>query len=111
MSSGFVVTGSEVRDTLHALLSDMGLNTKERSDFIMFWYPKLQHYPYVQITFAGKEYEHMAPLKITPKPDSLLRVFMLAKPLDTYKEIPKQEIIPFNRNGFSVVEWGGMMVE
>jgi len=47
----------------------------------MYWYPKLQDYQYVQIRFAGDEYTQLAKLNITPTPDSILRVFMVAKPL------------------------------
>ncbi|MCA9378333.1 hypothetical protein KC711_05600 [Candidatus Peregrinibacteria bacterium] len=75
----------------------MNLSPKEYSDFIMFWYPKLQDYPYVQITFAGKDYTDRARLTITPTPDNIFRVFMVAKPLDTFQEIPPQKIEKFNR--------------
>lgn len=111
LTKGFVMKGSEVRDFLYAKLREMGLETKEYSDFIMYWYPKLQDYPYVQITFAGKDYTNKAILDITPKPDSLLRVFMIAKPLSEYQNIQPQTFEKFERNGFSVVEWGGTVIQ
>jgi hypothetical protein len=77
----------------------------------MYWYPKLQEYPYVQITFAGEDYSQGAPLKITPKPDSFLRVFMVAKPLDVPIQIEPQTLEKFERKGFSVVEWGGTILK
>ncbi|MBP9811736.1 hypothetical protein KBC86_00015 [Candidatus Gracilibacteria bacterium] len=110
-SKGWVIKGGEVREFLYEKLTEIGLNTKEKSDFIMFWYPKLQKYPYIQITFAGEDYNQSAPLKITPKPDSLLRVFMVAQPLDAPKKIEPQTLDRFQRKGFSVVEWGGTIVE
>ncbi len=110
-SKGWVIKGWEVREFLYEKLTEIGLNTKEKSDFIMFWYPKLQKYPYIQITFAGEDYNQSAPLKITPKPDSLLRVFMVAQPLDAPKKIEPQTLDRFQRKGFSVVEWGGTIVE
>lgn len=111
MSEGFVVRGSEIREFLYEKLTVIWLNTKEKSDFIMFWYPKLQNYKYIQITFAGKEYTERANLNITPKPDSLLRVFMVAKPLDSPVQLPEQKIEKFERKGFTVVEWGWTLVE
>lgn len=63
----------------------------------MFWYPKLQDYPYVQITFAGKDYTDSAKLEISPEPDSLLRVFMVAKPLQEFVSIPPQTFPKFER--------------
>lgn len=77
----------------------------------MYWYPKLQEYPYVQITFAGKDYTDIAKLDISPKPDSLLRVFMVVKPLREFIEIQEQKLHKFERKWFSVVEWGGTIVE
>lgn len=111
ISRWFVVKWSEIRNFLYTKLTEIGLNTKEKSDFIMFWYPKIQYYPYVQITFAGSDYTDGAKLNISPKPDSLLRVFMVAKPLLEYKELPKQTFEVFLRKGFSVVEWGGTIIE
>jgi hypothetical protein len=109
-SKGWVIKGWEVREFLYEKLTEIGLNTKEKSDFIMFWYPKLQDYSYVQITFAGEDYNQSAPLKITPKPDSFLRVFMVAKPLDAPIQIEPQILEKFERKGFSVVEWGGTII-
>ena len=103
--------GSDIREFLYGKLTELGLNTKERSDFITFWYPRLQNYPYLQITFAGKEYTETAQLEIIPCPDSFLRVFMIAQPLEYKKIIPPQNIQKFERRGFIVVEWGGAIIE
>lgn len=111
MTKGFVVPGSDIREFLYSKLTEIWLNTKERSDFIMFWYPKLQDYKFLQITFAGEEYNERAKLNITPKPDSLLRVFMVVKPLEFPVQIPKQELVKFERLGFSVVEWWGTIIK
>lgn len=111
LSKWFIVQWSDIREFLYAKLTEIGLNTKEKSDFIMYWYPKLQEYPYIQITFAGKDYTNLAKLDISPKPDSLLRVFIVAKPLTELIQIPEQKLQKFERKGFSVVEWGGTVVE
>lgn len=110
-SKWWVVAWKDLRNFLYEKLTDIGLNTKEKSDFIMFWYPKLQVYPYLQITFAGEDYDQSAPLKITPEPDSLLRVFMVAKPLEAPIHIEPQKLEKFERKGFSVVEWWGTIME
>jgi hypothetical protein len=111
LSHGFVIKWSELRNFLYSKLTEIGLNTKEKSDFIMFWYPKLQEYPYIQITFAWQDYTDTAKLSITPTPDTLLRVFIVAKPLTEYRDIPKQKLKRFERKWFSMVEWGGTIVE
>ncbi len=110
MSQWFIIPWSEVREFLYQKLTEIGLNTKERSDFIMYWYPLLQKYRYVQITFAGTDYTDTAKLDISPRPDSLLRVFMVARPLDIYSQIPEQKFEKFQRKWFSVVEWWGTII-
>ena len=42
--------------------------------------------------------------------DSMLRVFMVWEASDAYQEIEPQEFHGFDRNGFTVVEWGGTEV-
>ncbi|MBU3201845.1 hypothetical protein KPL48_21505 [Clostridium estertheticum] len=66
---------------------------------------------YNLITFAGKEYEDLARLNISPKPDSMLRIMMVFKPLDKSIDVKKQELKPFIRKGFTVVEWGGTEIK
>jgi hypothetical protein len=62
---------------------------------------------YNLIHFATKKYTDSAPLKITPKPDSMLRVFMIMKSVDKNTKIKPQVLETFERKGFAVVEWGG----
>lgn len=107
LSTGFVVKGEDTISFLQNTLSKMGLTPKEYNEFIVYWYPKMKDNKYNLIHFAEKEYTDNAPLEITPKPDSILRVFMVYKPLDEYLNIKPQEIKGFERNGFSVIEWGG----
>ena len=54
-----------------------------------------------------KSYTNKAKLSVTPEPDSVLRVFMVYKPLDEWKQVKEQELSTFERSGFSVIEWGG----
>lgn len=109
-SEGFVVKGEKTAEFLEASLSKLGLNDKEANEFIIFWLPKLEVNEYNLISFQGKSYTDSAVLDITPAPDSILRVFMAYKPLTEEIEITPQELEPFERNGFTVVEWGGTMV-
>jgi hypothetical protein len=71
----------------------------------------LQKNEYNLISFQGDNYTSAAELEITPTPDSILRVFMAAKPLDAPVEISPQEFAGFERSGFTVVEWGGGIIE
>lgn len=107
MSKGFVVKGDETRGFLQEKLEYLGLTPKEYNEFIVYWLPILQENKYNLITFAGEDYENLAPLEITPKPDSMLRVMMVFKPLNKSIQVEEQELKPIVRTGFTVVEWGG----
>lgn len=107
MTKGFVVKGDQTREFLQDKLAYLGLTPKEYNEFIVYWLPVMQQNKYNLITFAGEEYENIAELKITPKPDSILRIMMVFKPLNEYKMIQEPELKPFVRTGFTVVEWGG----
>ena len=107
LTTGFVVPGSDTKDFLQTTLADIGLTPKEYNEFIVYWFPKMQNNAYNLIHFAGEQYTDTAPLTISPEPDSVLRVFMVYKPLTEKISITPQLFPTFIRNGFTVVEWGG----
>lgn len=107
LDTGFVIEGDKTAEFLQEKLAYMGLTPKEYNEFIVFWLPKMEGNKYNLIYFAGEDYQAQARLEIEPKPDSLLRVFMVFKPLDRAIEIKEQVLAPFSRYGFTVVEWGG----
>jgi hypothetical protein len=43
--------------------------------------------------------------------DSMLRVMMVWEAADAYTELKPQEFETFERNGFTVVEWGGTEIK
>ncbi len=104
---GFCVKGEDTEKFLREKLKELGLNPREYNDFITYWVPRMMMNPYNVITFAQEEYEELAPLTVEPKPDSILRVHMVYKPSDSFVEIKEQKLSGFERNGFTVVEWGG----
>ncbi len=110
-SSGFVVKGQDTERFLKEKLQFLGLTAREYNEFIVFWLPHMIDNPYNLISFQEEAYTENANLKISPKPDSLLRVFMAFKALEEELEIPEQELATFSRQGFTVVEWGGCLVK
>ena len=107
LSTGFVIKGDETAEFLQEKLAYLGLTPREYNEFIVYWLPEMQNNEYNLIHFATKEYEELAQLKISPTPDTILRVFMVYKPLDRYQEIEEQVLETTKRDGFTVVEWGG----
>lgn len=105
---GFVVAGCDTAEFLRKKALELGLNEREANEFIIYWLPQMQDNEYNYIYFALDEYEKKAKLKIKPAPDTQIRFMMLYKPLDGKIEV-KEQILPKTpeRDGFTLVEWGG----
>lgn len=111
LSKGYVIRGDETKEFLQQKLEEIGLKPREYNEFIVYWLPKMQGNKYNLITFPTGEYNQQAKLKVTPQPDSILRVFMVFKALDKHIELEEPEIEAFERKGFCVVEWGGSQIK
>ena len=109
-SQGFCIPGGETAAFLENTLAQLGLTRQESNEFIVYWLPRMEQNPYNLIAFQSDAYTDHARLTVTPEPDSLLRVFMAWKPLESPVEIPAQDLPAFSRDGFAVVEWGGAEV-
>ena len=108
MDQGFVVRGEDTAAFLQEKLAFMGLMPREYNEFIVYWLPLMHENPYNLVTFQTTAYTDHVQLQIDPKPDSLLRVYMVFQPLETYRLVAPQELVSFEREGFTVVEWGGI---
>ena len=106
-SKGFCVAGKDTESFLKEKLTYMGLTEEEMNEFIVYWLPRMEHNAYNLIAFQGDTYTDTAKLSITPKPDSILRIFMAYVPLEKTVDIEPQQLDTFERKGFTVVEWGG----
>ena len=111
ITSGTVVARSQAEATIRAQLKAQGLNTKESSDFMDFWASRIPNTAYVRLAwFSTKSLDTLAPLKISPAPQTTIRVFLDMRGLDAPISIPAQNFsTPPARNGFTVVEWGGLI--
>ena len=106
-SRGFCVPREDTAAFLESSLEKLGLTRREANEFIVYWLPKMQANEFKLVAFQFDAYTDHAKLTITPKPDSLLRVFMAWRPLEGPVEIPEQDLPAFQRKGFAAVEWGG----
>ncbi len=107
---GFVVAASDVHDFLIEKLTKLGLNTKEQADFMEFWEPRMTGAPYFFVTFLGTSaMNEIAPLTISPKPDTVIRILMDYSPLQAPISVEGFDIKTPERKGFTVVEWGGVL--
>ena len=109
-SQGFCVRGADTAAFLEWALLQQGLTPREANEFIVYWLPLMQDNPYNVISFQHEAYTGSAVLDISPAPQSVLRVFMAYYPSDTSVDIAPQAFDALERNGFTVVEWGGSRV-
>lgn len=107
-SEGFCVAGKDTAAFLEKALSKLGLNRREANEFIVYWLPRLEKNPYNILSFQTEVYTAAYPLRISPQPDSLIRVFLAWKGSEEAVGLPPQTLSAPARKGFTVVEWGGM---
>ncbi len=101
----WVFSSAELSVKLPELLYNYGFEGREIDDFMEFWLPILNKYPYY--AFYPQEVDEMISLEITPQPESLLRVLFYVQPFNTMISLPEPVIGQrLERTGFSAVEWG-----
>lgn len=106
---GFVVSRGETEEFLEEKLRILGLNDREANEFIVYWLPILQENEFNYVRFASlDEIDSYMPLSVTPEADTVIRVYMVTKPVEAGYTIQEQVLSPApERKGFTVVEWGG----
>lgn len=109
-----IVSKSKVVSFLDSTLTVLGFNSQEKTDFITYWGPRMQNANYYLIQFLqNNECEQIASYQITPKPDHLNRFYMLFMENETNEfpfEVLPQNPKPLERNGFYMVDWGGIQL-
>lgn len=107
-SKGFIVEKDSLVSFFENKLSAMGLSAREIDDYITYWVPRMSVNEKNYIHFScNEEYAQFASLKITPQPDQLFRVYMIWSKAEENVSVQPQTLPSFQRNGFTVVEWGG----
>lgn len=109
---GWFVAHNQLYKFLKKTLFRYGLNKTEIRDFIVFWLATLPQSPYYAIyPIVNEKVEEICQLKINPTPDNLLRLWFAFKPLSKKIKIKSPVIPPLKRDGFTVIEWGGIIVD
>jgi len=114
LENGWIVEKKDLNNFLNAKLDEIGFNQKEKSDMLEYWTPYLNKKQgnYFRISFLQtRDMNQLAPMQITPTPNKVFRIFL---DWDNYNSKPNTDIKPqildrlTNRDGFTVVEWGGL---
>ena len=113
----------EREETFRKILPRYGFNGQEIDDFVEYWVDRLPAgVTYVMYPQLNEIVDQMMPVSINPEPDSILRLWFLyedyegAEAEGMLRDISETDGITgfgnpqpltFERNGFTVVEWGG----
>lgn len=110
--NGWIVERNELAGFLDQKLTQVGLSNVEKKEMISYWLPEMidKNTPFYKISFLQTpQMNQIAPMQITPKPDTLFRIFLDYTPLQSKPSIlpSPQSLQILQRTGFTVVEWGG----
>ncbi len=112
-SEGWVVDENNFKVKMDEIFDKIGLNAKEKKDFMDFWSKQLEwddkyysvyYIPTAQLNEALK-------LNISTTPDSILRAFFYFKATDDKLTMKEPTINPFERKGLTVLEVGACVEE
>lgn len=108
---GFLVPADKRDEVFRRVLADYGFNEQETADFIEYWSDYLKggtdHLMYPMLTDGV---DAAMPVSFSVNPDSITRIWFGFAHHDE-SEIKKPEITPIERKGFTVVEWGGSVLD
>ncbi len=108
--TGYVVQSEDLKILFQTLLPKLGLNQKEMKEFKDYWEKALPKSPYYFVgVMDQKSIDQIEPLDINPNPDSIIRVRLYFEMLEKSISVKQPVITTPQRNGFTVVEWGGMV--
>lgn len=108
--TGFVKRYEELSAFYDTLLPTLGLNRTEIKEFKTYWLKALPKSPYYFIGLIPQEQlDANEPLTITPKEDTMIRVRLYFEALKESKSVIAPKLQTPQRNGFTVVDWGGMV--
>ena len=110
------ITGTNGKTTsaylIYQLLNKLGMNSRERNDFIVYWIRTLESMKNIEVTICDDSYNKCAPLSITNYSQQM-RIFLLfhktSKPYNEEEGVNR--ITPRQRpRGKYIVEWGGSVI-
>ena len=99
---------------LESQLKAFGMTAAERADFITYWGPQMQTKTNLYIYLLFNEVcNALASLEVSPEPTEIARFYVIWTEVpDDYNPTLESQTVPaMERDGFTVLEWGGIEVE
>jgi hypothetical protein len=113
----FCVPGADLGDWLLHALPALGLSVREYTEMATFWAVKLGSHAQVVLRFlsASEAEAYVSTLLVRPPPQTMIRVFLLARGAATPPPAASYGLLPDAafarpRVGFTAVEWDGVEV-
>jgi hypothetical protein len=109
-TEGWMVKFGELESLYARVLPQLGLNPKEQKDFSDYWLKTLPKSPYYFVGLIDKpQRDYLETLEVIPTPDTSIRFSLYFEALDQPKIVAEPEIKTPKREGFTLVDWGGMV--
>ena len=107
---GWLIKADERAERYTEILTEYGFNEKEIADFVEFWVDKLpEGVDYMMYPNDTEIIDRAMPVSFSTEPDSIFRIWFTFEVYDD-QEVPEPEVEEFIRDGFTVVEWGGVIL-
>lgn len=111
---GIVISVSELETKLREYIMLLGLTQKDEQDeFLDWWVPRLKalHSPYIFFSvLEQQEKQRLDHVLISPKPDTFIEFIAYFRPMEKLESIKQLTLTPApKREGFTAVEWGGII--
>jgi hypothetical protein len=111
ISCGWCISQENLKNELDELLMKIGLNEQETDEFLDYWLNRLHNYRYYKIfPVVNRQLEDYVELEITPPAKTSLRVWLFFQGCDNPEELLSPHIDEFVREGTTVIEWSGVML-
>ena len=107
---GWLIKADERAERYTEILTEYGFNEKEIADFVEFWVEKLpEGVDYMMYPNVTEVIDKAMPVSFSTEPDSIFRIWFTFEVYDD-QEVPEPEVEEFIRDGFTLVEWGGVIL-
>ncbi len=111
-TEGWIIEQNDLTEFFQSNMEEYGFIEEEIQDFLEYWIPILDAKSYYEIFPQSKEIlDQVVRLEFSHQPESILRLSYLINGTDKPgSSLKTPDTIRFTRRGFSVVEWGGIVL-
>lgn len=107
--SGFMISSENRKDEWNEILSAYGFNETEIGDFVEFWDEMLESdKDYIMYPQYTETVDKAMEISISPMPENIVRMWFVFEEYHG-QQYEEEKIVSFTREGYTVVEWGGMI--